>query len=309
VARNHPYTNTKDMLRIVSPDAVASAIERSDPVSQSVLIQAGEILEDIKRSGQAAVRKHAERLGDVQPNQPIFLDKMELKAAFEGLPKEQQELLGRVKGRIEEFAKAQRNSIQEFEFPVPGGIAAQKVAPVQRAGCYAPGGRFPLPSSVLMTAVTARVAGVEHVIVASPKPQEITKGAAYIAGADGLLAIGGAQAIGALAYGCPGVGVDEPVDVIVGPGNAWVTAAKKLVVGKVSIDMLAGPSELLVLADESADPAIIAADLLAQAEHDIVALPILVTTSTELVQKVDKELKKQLDILPTKETASACKPF
>jgi phosphoribosyl-ATP pyrophosphohydrolase/phosphoribosyl-AMP cyclohydrolase/histidinol dehydrogenase len=250
------------------------------------------------------------RLGDLKdPQQQAWIDKTILKAAFDGLPKEQQLLLERVKQRIESFAKAQRNSIQEFESPVPGGIAAQKVVPVERAGCYAPGGRFPLPSSVLMTAVTAKVAGVEHVIVASPRPQEITKAAAYVAGADGLLAIGGAQAVGVFAYGCPGLGVEEPVDVIVGPGNAWVTAAKKLVVGKVAIDMLAGPSELLVLADDSADPEIIAADLLAQAEHDVVALPVLVTTSKELLEKVEVELKKQLEVLPTKETASACMHF
>ena len=175
-----------------------------------------------------------------------------------------------------------------------------RVAPVDRAGCYAPGGRFPLPSSVLMTAVTARAAGVRDVWVASPRPDDVTLAAAAVAGADALLAVGGAQAIAALAYGAGDV---PPCDVVVGPGNRWVTAAKKLVAGHVGIDMLAGPSELVVLADASADPATVAADLLAQAEHDPDALPVLVATDAELVDRVEIELERQLAALPTRDTA------
>jgi phosphoribosyl-ATP pyrophosphohydrolase/phosphoribosyl-AMP cyclohydrolase/histidinol dehydrogenase len=155
-----------------------------------------------------------------------------------------------------------------------------------------------------MTAVTARAAGVEFVIVASPRPTTVTLAAAAVAGADAFLAVGGAQAIAAMAYG---VGV-VPCDVIVGPGNRWVTAAKKLVSGAVRIDMLAGPSELVVLADAHADPGLVAADLLAQAEHDPDALPMLVTTSSELADAVDIELRVQLETLPTAEVArEACR--
>lgn len=136
---------------------------------------------------------------------------------------------------------------------IPGGVAGHTVSPCKTAGCYAPGGRYPLPSSVLMTAITARVAGVETVWVASPRPAAITIGAAYVAGADALLAVGGAQAIAAMAYG---VGKVPACDVIVGPGNRWVTAAKSLVTGHCAIDMLAGPSECLVLADKTADPVV-----------------------------------------------------
>jgi phosphoribosyl-ATP pyrophosphohydrolase/phosphoribosyl-AMP cyclohydrolase/histidinol dehydrogenase len=152
-----------------------------------------------------------------------------------------------------------------------------------------------------MTAVTARAAGVERVIVATPSRDPIMLAAASIAGADAVLCCGGAQAVAAMAYGVPGV--LEPVDVVVGPGNRWVTAAKKLVAGTVAIDMLAGPSELVVLADETGDAQIIAADLLAQAEHDDDAVPILVTTSRRLGEGVEVELGRQLETLPTAATA------
>ena len=151
-----------------------------------------------------------------------------------------------------------------------------------------------------MTAVTARAAGVAEVWVASPRPAPITLAAAAVAGVDGLVAVGGAQAVAALAYGA---GPVPAVDVIVGPGNRWVTAAKQLVVGRVGIDMLAGPSELVVLADDSADPDVVAADLIAQAEHDVDARPMLVTTSEALARDVNDALARQLAALPTAETA------
>jgi len=153
-----------------------------------------------------------------------------------------------------------------------------------------------------MTAVTARVAGVGRILVASPKPTPLTLAAAGIAGADSLLALGGAQAIGAMAFGVEGI---SPCDVIVGPGNRWVTAAKRYVSGYSGIDMLAGPSELVVWADETADAKVIAADLIAQAEHDIDALPVLVTTSSELILQVNSALQDQLKSLPGQVTAEA----
>lgn len=229
-----------------------------------------------------------------------MITKDEMKAAFEALPKDQQGVLERAAERIRVFAQAQRDAIRDVEVAVPGGAAGHTVSPVRVAGCYAPGGRYPLPSSVLMTAVTARVAGVERVWVASPRPAAATIAAAHVAGADALLRVGGAQAIAAMAYG---VGKVDPCDVIVGPGNRWVTAAKSLVSGRCGIDMLAGPSECLVLADGEADPALVAADLLAQAEHDTDALPVLVTDSSPLADAVDSEIARQLAILPTRETA------
>ena len=211
-------------------------------------------------------------------------------------------MLERAAGRIEHFAQAQLESGEPVAVAVEGGMAGDRVVPVGVAGCYAPGGRFPLPSSVLMTAVTARVAGVREVWLASPRPSREVMAAGAVAGAAGLLAVGGAQAVAAMAYGVSPV---PRCDVVVGPGNQWVTAAKLLLSGVVGIDLLAGPSELAILSDEAGDPVLIAADLLAQAEHDEAALPVLITTSVELVTSVEDELARQLTDLPTATTAIA----
>ena len=274
---------------------------RRDPVDAATLAGAARIVDDVRNRGEVALREHAERLGDRQAGEPLVIGHEALQEALAALPASDRDGLVRTADRIRTFARAQRESLQSLEIEVPGGRAGHSIAPVDRAGCYAPGGRFPLPSSVLMTAVTARAAGVGEVWVASPRPALITLAAAAVAGADALVAVGGAQAIAALAYGA---GEIPPVDVIVGPGNRWVTAAKQLVVGRVGIDMLAGPSELVVLADDTADPAMVAADLLAQAEHDTDAMPALVTTDPTLPGKVDRELERQLLTLPTAAVAS-----
>ncbi len=270
------------------------------PVDQLTLATAGEIVEAVERQGETAVRRYAEHFGELEPGRPWMLDADDLRRALTALDSSQRALLERAAERIERFAVAQRDSIRDFSLSVPGGLVGQELVPIQRAGCYAPGGRYPLPSSVLMTALTARVAGVDEVWVASPRPQPIQIAAAAVAGANGLLAVGGAHAIAALAFG---VGCRQPCDVVVGPGNRWVTAAKHLVAGRVGIDMLAGPSELVVLADTSAQPTLVAADLLAQAEHDPDALPILVSVDTRLVDQVESALMAQLESLPTAEIA------
>jgi len=285
------------VLRRLTPDALPPS--RRDPVDSETLQSAARIVDDVRLRGEPALREHAERLGDRAPGEPLVLRRDAMYAALESLPEAARAVLVRTADRIRHFAEAQRASLAPLEVGLPGGACGHSIAPVDRAGCYAPGGRFPLPSSVLMTAVTARAAGVREVWVASPRPATVTLAAAAVAGADGVLAVGGAQAIAALAYGA----AVPAVDVIVGPGNRWVTAAKQLVSGRVGIDMLAGPSELVVLADESAQPATVAADLLAQAEHDPDALAVLVTTSETLASGVEEELEKQLAALPTAETA------
>ncbi len=287
-------------LRRLRTDQVAAI--RREAVDGATLAGAAEIVTDVREAGTDALRRWAGKFGELTAEQPISINRDELRRALAGLPTDQRALLERTAQRIRTFAEAQRAALRDVSVPVPGGEAGHTVAPVERAGCYAPGGRYPLPSSVLMTAVTARAAGVAEVWVASPRPAEVTLAAAAVAGADGLLAVGGAHAIAALAYGAGGA---PPCDVVVGPGNRWVTAAKKLVAGDVGIDMLAGPSELVILADESADPAIVAADLLAQAEHDPEALPVLVTTDSVLADAVDLELDSQLEGLPTREIAAA----
>jgi histidinol dehydrogenase len=289
--------NTPNLKRVSPEEAMT---RRHEPNDQRTMLAAEEILQNVKRLGESAVRRHAERLGDLAPGAPLIIAREELKAALDALPREHRDVLLRTGERIQTFALAQRAALSEIEIDVPGGKAGHTISPVTVAGCYAPGGRFPLPSSVLMTAITARAAGVPTVWVASPRPAQITLAAAAVAGADALVACGGAQAIGAFAYGA---GPIPKCDVVVGPGNRWVTAAKKLVAGDVGIDMLAGPSELLIIADGNANPKLVAADLLAQAEHDSDACVILVALDAALIDAVELELSSQLDILSTAETA------
>jgi phosphoribosyl-ATP pyrophosphohydrolase/phosphoribosyl-AMP cyclohydrolase/histidinol dehydrogenase len=262
---------------------------------------AQDIVEDVRLRGEQAVREHSERLGDRLTGDTVRVPREDLDAALRELPAEQRELLERTALRITAFAQAQRACLLPLDTEVPGGRAGHRWLPVASVGAYAPGGRHPLPSSVLMTVIPAQVAGVANIVVASPNPTQVTLAAAGLAGASSLLAIGGAQAIAALTFGV----FDTPADVVVGPGNRWVTAAKKHLVGEVGIDSLAGPSELLVLADSYADAATIAADLLGQAEHDDDAVPILVTTSAALIDAVERELALQLQTLPTAATATA----
>ncbi len=288
------------LFRSLSPAEAGAA--HTSPVDAATLSAARAILDDVRFGGEPALRRHAERLGDLNPEGPLWLDRADMAAQAQALDPAQLALLERTAARIRRFAEAQRAAFSALTLDVPGGQAGHTLAPVDAAGCYAPGGRYPLPSSVLMTAVTARAAGVPRVVVASPRPGPLTVAAAWVAGADAMLTVGGAHAVGALAYGA---GIVPRVDVIVGPGNRWVTAAKSLVRGDVGIDMLAGPSELVVLADEGADPRRIAADLLGQAEHDPDARPILVTWSAALIREVGAALEEQLTDLPTATVARA----
>jgi phosphoribosyl-ATP pyrophosphohydrolase/phosphoribosyl-AMP cyclohydrolase/histidinol dehydrogenase len=271
-------------------------------VDGGALAAATPIVAAVRTGGEQALRAYAEQFGDVAPGAPLWHERAALNRALASLATADRERLERVAERIRVFADAQRCALAAVTVPLPGGAAGQWISAVERAGCYSPGGRYPLPSSVLMTGVTARVAGVREVWVASPKPAPLTLAAAAVAGADGLLAAGGAQAIAALAYGA---GPIASCDVVVGPGNRYVTAAKQLIAGSTAIDLLAGPSELTVLADGSADPERIAADLLAQAEHDPAAVPLLVATDSGLAERVDRELERQLADLPTADVARA----
>lgn len=278
---------------------VAAGLDGSG-VDEATLAAAGQIVADVRARGEAGLRHHAERLGDVAEGAPLILRGEALAAAKSAVSSEVLGVLERTAARIETFAARQRAALEELTVAVPGGTLGHEVAPVSRAGCYAPGGRYPLPSSVLMTAVTARAAGVEEVWVASPRPTPVTLAAAAVAGADAVLMAGGAQAIAAFGFGAGDV---PACDAIVGPGNRWVTAAKQQLAGRVAIDMLAGPSEVLIIADEKANPAVVAADLLAQCEHDTDARGLLVTSSAALVEAVTAELERQLATLPTRETA------
>ena len=283
------------VLRIVTPADVKAM--KFDPVDPLARDQAAAILKDVRDNGATGLISQAVRLGDIETvDTKIIYDRDDLEKAFNSMESDSKNILLRTANRIKVFAEAQRASLTNVTTIIPGGEAGHTVEPVEVAGCYAPGGRYPLPSSVLMTAVTARAAGVKSVWVASPRPAVATLAAAYVANADGLLACGGAQAIGALAYGFGNI---PPSDVIVGPGNKWVTAAKSLVSGICAIDMLAGPSEVLIIADSSCEPDTIAADLLAQAEHDTEARPILVCTDKTVIDRVNERIQQRLSTLPT----------
>ena len=287
-------------LRSVSYSELEGLLRTREPVDSNTLAHAARIVDDVRTNGDDALRRYAQEHDGLADGAPLLLGRDALDAALERTSQGERGLLERTANRIGRFAEAQRHALESTAIAIEGGRAGHLVAPVERAGCYAPGGGYPLPSSVLMTAITARVAGVSRVIVASPKPKDIMLAAAAIAGADAFLCAGGAHAIAALAYGTSTV---PNVDVIAGPGNRWVTAGKKLVAGRVGIDLIAGPSELVVLADDSADPELIAADLLAQAEHAEDALPILVTPSAELAHQVSSALEAQLATLPTAHVA------
>ena len=293
-------TTTSHLLRRVA----AADLRRAprDPVPNEILEQAREIVTKVRAGGETVLRRYATQFDGLAEDAPLLRTRAELAAAFESLDGDAQQVLRRTAARIEAFARAQRDALADVEFTAHGMRMGHRVVPVTNAGCYAPGGRFPLPSTVLMTAVTARAAGVQNVLVCSPNPQTVALAAAHVAGADGLLAIGGAHAIAAMAFGTESV---PACDVIVGPGNAWVTAGKQLVAGRVRIDALAGPSELLVVADASTDPSLAAADLLGQAEHDVMAVPALIALDDGVIEAVESAVQDQLRDLPTAEIAAA----
>ena len=282
--------------------SLVELLNRSHAACPEVEATASSIVGDVRARGEVAVREYGGRWDGLQADAPLVIGRAEMRRALAELPPDERGVLERVSGRIRAFAEGQRASLTRFEMPIPGGTAGHVIAPVMRAGCYAPGGRYPLPSSLLMTAITARVAGVADVWVASPRPNAVMLACGALADIDGLVRVGGAHAIAALAFGA---GPVPPCDMIVGPGNAYVTAAKRVVFGHVGIDAIAGPSELVVLADERADPGLVAADLLAQAEHDPWSLAVLVTTSEALAARVTDEITGQLNTLPTAAVARA----
>lgn len=259
------------------------------------------ILKDVKENGDKAVRKYTERF-DAIKLKDIEVSKKQISQAYCKVDAEVISALKKAAARIRFFAKMQNGQIKDFKTKRGGIILGQRVIPLERVGCYVPGGRCPLPSTALMTVIPAKVAGVKEIIVCSPKIQPATIVAANLAGADRIFNIGGIQAIAAMAYGTKTV---PKANKIVGPGNRFVAAAKREVFGTIGIDLIAGPSEIMIIADGTGKPEFIAADLLAQAEHDVNAKAYLVTNSKTLAVKVNKQLKLQLASLETKEVANA----
>lgn len=262
-----------------------------------------EILEDVKKNKDEALFRYTEKFDGVTITKENFLvTKEEIEEAYEKVDAHLVEIIRKSLKNIKEYHEKQVH-YSWFDSKTDGTLLGQKVTALERVGVYVPGGKAVYPSSVLMNIVPAKVAGVDRIIMTTPpgkdgKVYPATLVAANEAGVDEIYKVGGAQAIGALAFGTESI---KKVDKIVGPGNIFVALAKKAVYGFVSIDSIAGPSEILVLADETANPRYVAADLLSQAEHDEMASAILVTTSAELAEKVSKEVDAFVEKLSRKE--------
>lgn len=318
------------MIKIVKASELEESFFEGRDFGESIDV-VKDVLRDVKTMGDKALSDYGAKF-DVSAPSHFEIPQNELKAAAEKMKRENPglyESLCYSRDLAKKFAERQRQSFDEFEIELaPGLFTGQKNIPVDRAGVYVPAGRFPLLSTVIMTVVPAKAAGVGQVVMCTPprvhpddlddakaqgtgtpgkpfvggKPyaDEGIMAAACICGADKVYACGGAQAIGAMAFGTESI---PKADVVVGPGNKFVAEAKRLIYGTVGIDMLAGPTEVFAIADESANPKWLAADLLAQAEHDVVAQPLLATDSEEIAKAVQQEIEEQLKDLPTAETA------
>jgi len=259
------------------------------------------IVAEVKAGGEEAVRAANSRFGGGLPDGRLALERSELLAARDRLPAAVRTALEAAIANVTRFAETQRPTTTTTTI-TPGIRIERRWTPIERIGAYVPGGSAAYPSSLVMSAVPARVAGVGSLVVASPASadgtvDEVLLGTAGLLGVDAFIVAGGAQAVAALAFGLPDAGI-APVDKIVGPGNAWVTAAKLEVLGEVGIDLPAGPSEVMVLADATADPAFVAADLLSQAEHGPDSPALVVTPDPGMVEAVEAEVARQLSAAP-----------
>lgn len=265
------------------------------------------ILADVRKRGDEAVLEYTRKFDrlPLAAAAAMELPRDELRVAFDALPAEQRNALEQAAQRVTEYHKKQVQASWNYT-DADGTLLGQQVTPLDRVGLYVPGGKAAYPSSVLMNALPAKVAGVREIIMVVPAPggerKDMVLAAAFLCGVDRVFTIGGAQAVAALAYGTATV---PAVDKIVGPGNAYVAAAKRRVFGLVGIDMIAGPSEVVVVCDASAAPDWLAMDLFAQAEHDELAQSILITPDTRLLEAVSASIERQLAEMPRREVIAA----
>lgn len=290
-----------DETRIIL-EQLASEAKESGREQAQYETKVREILWEIETRGQEALKEYSEKF-DKFKGDTFLVSKEEIKAATKRVETEVMDALKQAKRNIVSFHKQQKQEAF-IDSGREGVLRGQLILPLEAVGVYVPGGTAAYPSSVLMNVLPAKIAGVKKIVMVTPPSEtgipDVILAAANIAGVDEIYQVGGAQAIAALAYGTTCV---PKVDKIVGPGNIYVASAKKLVFGHVAIDMIAGPSEIGVIADDSANPVFIAADLLSQAEHDERARTFLVTDSIELAKKVEQEVEKQLVTLPRKKIA------
>jgi sulfopropanediol 3-dehydrogenase len=264
------------------------------------------ILSDVQERRDPAVRELSEKFDNWTP-ESFRLSEKEIEDIIATVPEETIEDIKWAQAQVRRFAQIQKSTMQDIEIEtIPGVILGHKNIPVNSAGCYVPGGRYPMVASAHMSVLTAKVAGVKRVIACTPPdpktkiPPAETVAAMHFGGADEIYILGGIQAMAAMAYGCVGM---QQVDMIVGPGNQYVAEAKRQLFGQVGIDLLAGPTETLVLADETTDAEQVVTDLLGQAEHGPNSPAILLTTSKELAMQIEEEVRRQLAVLPTADLA------
>lgn len=289
------------MIRHLKEGAPAEALAAADKKTRQI-VEA--ILEDIETRGDEAVRDYSRKFDKWDPPQ-FRLSQAEIDAAIAEVPAQAIEDIRVAREQVKRFAEAQRASMQDLEIEtLPGVVLGHRHIPMDSVGCYVPGGKYPLIASALMSIVTAKVAGVRRVAAAAPphggKPNPYVIAAMTMAGADEIYAFGGVQAMAALAIGTQDI---APVDMLVGAGNAFVAEAKRQLYGRVGIDLLAGPTETLVIADDSCDAETCATDLLGQAEHGPTSPAAMITDSEELARATMAEIEKQLETLPTAEVA------
>ena len=263
-----------------------------------------DILSTIKKDGDRAIRIYSEKFDNYSPSVFKLSDK-EIKECLTKVPDKDLNDIKFAQEQIKKFAKIQLNSMKEVEEEtLPGVILGHKNIPVQSVGCYVPGGKFPMIASAHMSVITASVAGVKRIVASAPPqngaPHPAIVAAMYLGGAHEIYCLGGIQAVGAMALGTETI---NPVHMLVGPGNAYVAEAKRQLFGTVGIDLFAGPTETMVIADETVDAEICATDLLGQAEHGYNSPAVLVTNSLKLAKETQQEIDRILDILPTSETA------
>ncbi|MCB8976551.1 MAG: histidinol dehydrogenase [Ardenticatenaceae bacterium] len=291
----------EDSLEPVVPSALQASLNKLFGEGATPETAVTTILRDVRQQGDAALHHWTEMIDGV-PLTSLQVDKAEIETAVSRIPADLREALELAASRIRDFH--QRQPLPNWQTSEMGGIIGQRVTPIQRVGVYVPGGTAPLPSSLLMSAIPAQVAGVPEIVVATPPGRgngripDVILATAAIAGIDTIYTLGGAQAVAALAFGTESV---PRVDKIVGPGNLFTTLAKRQVYGIVGIDGLYGPTETVVVADETADPAWVAADMLAQAEHDVLATAILFTPSRALAEGVQVEIARQMEMLSRSE--------
>lgn len=259
-----------------------------------------EIARDVKQNGDDAVRKYSKQFDNEDLNN-FLVSNEEILEAYRKVDAEIIKAIKKSIQNVKKFSEKQLKCIKPLKTKIDNNELGHKIIPLESVGCYIPGGNYPLLSSAIMTITPAKVAGVKEVIACSPKIRPETIVACDLAGADKIYRVGGVQAIAAMAYGTQSV---PKVNKIVGPGNKYVTAAKKYVFGEVGIDFLAGPSEVMIIADETAKPEFVSADMLAQCEHDLDARAFLLCMSENFAQKVKESAIKQLETLSTKEIAS-----